>query len=98
MPSISSVRPPRCRSGTPATSYSCASQPRPSSKRPPDRYCRLAMSFATKTVAQGGDQDACCELDMLCAAGGERHRLERREPRGAVEAARSQEVLDNPQG
>jgi len=45
------VRPPRWRNGTPATSYSCASQPTPmpSSNRPPDKYCRLAMSLATNT-------------------------------------------------
>src|SRR5205814_2129870 len=48
-------------------------------------------------VAQCRDQNAGGELDLACAARGEAERLERREPRRAVEAARRQQMLDHPE-
>src|SRR5262249_12142209 len=48
-------------------------------------------------VAEGGDQDAGGELDALRAAGGKGQGLKRRQPGGAVEPARGQQVLDDPQ-
>src|SRR5438045_8783560 len=48
-------------------------------------------------VAQCRDQNAGGELDLACAARGEAERLERREPRRAVETARGQQMLDDPE-
>src|SRR3989440_11424000 len=48
-------------------------------------------------IAQCRDQNAGGELDLACAAGGEAERLERREPRRAIETARSQQMLDDPE-
>src|SRR5688572_9908232 len=48
-------------------------------------------------VADGRNQDAGGELDARRRAGGKAQRLQRREPRGAVEAARGQQVLGHPE-
>src|SRR6266542_5242565 len=48
-------------------------------------------------VAKGDDEDARRELDRARAAGGEAERLQRREPRRAVQPRRRQQMLRHPE-
>src|SRR5205823_11693643 len=48
-------------------------------------------------IAQCRNQNAGRKLDIGCAAGGEAERFERRQPRRAVETARGQQMLDDPE-